>query len=294
MRVEVLEPHGFCSGVKAAIDKACHALSFGGRVWCLHEIVHNAMVVEGLRAKGMRFVESLDEVPAGGTILFSAHGVPPCTRAKADARGLTVIDTTCPFVVRAHRQVRTYAEQGTPVGVVGHAEHAEVAGLVGEYLEFGPADGIKVVDSVADVPALPFPDCERIGVVCQTTLAADTLGGILSALRSRYPRLVETAASETCTATRDRQRAVRSFVRAHAQRGKVGVIAVGGAHSSNTARLAETAESDGARAWRISGPDDLASCDFSGIDSMGITSGASTPESVLAAVCGRLRAISVA
>ena len=136
MRVVTLEPHGFCSGVRAAVEMARHALSVHGEVWCLHELVHNGAVVDELRKNGMRFVERLEEVPEWETVLFSAHGVPPSVRTQAAARRLKVIDATCPFVARAHRQVREFSERGMPVVVVGNAEHVEVIGLVGEYKEF--------------------------------------------------------------------------------------------------------------------------------------------------------------
>ena len=286
MKVEVIEPHGFCSGVRAAVEKACHALSAGTPVWCLHELVHNGAVVGELREKGMRFVESPEEVPAGEAVLFSAHGVSPGVRTLAEARGLRVVDATCPFVARAHRQVREFAARGVPVVIVGDAGHMEVVGLVGEYKDFKGIksfSGLKVVKDAADVAALPFSADMPLGVVCQTTLSSGTVHGVLSALRARYPRLIEPPAAETCNATRDRQAAVRAFVQA-GDPAATGVLVIGSANSANTARLVEIARDAGATAWRVDGVDDLAGIDFSGLARLGLTAGASTPEAVVIAV----------
>lgn len=275
MKIEAIEPHGFCSGVKAALEKALHALARcagPGTVCCLHEIVHNESVVADLRAKGLRFVDRLEDVPAGGTVLFSAHGVGPGVRRLAQARGLEVVDATCPFVARVHRQVRDDASRGASVVVVGHAEHVEVLGVVDEARDAG-AD-VAVVKGVADVAALPFPGDAPVGVVCQTTLSADGIAPVLAALRARYPRLAATPAADACTATRDRQEAVRSFVAG----GGDAVLVLGSATSSNTRRLAETAEAAGARAWRAADLAEVAAIDFSGVSRLGVTSGASTPE----------------
>ena len=292
---------------------ARRALSVGEPVWCLHELVHNGTVVDELREGGMRFVESLEDVPEGGTVLFSAHGVPPGVRALAEARRLKVVDATCPFVARAHRQVREFAARGVPVVVVGNAEHVEVAGLVGEFKEFkgfkeskgskefkvvkeskvsndlkdsndsndpnDPKD-LKVIKDAAAVADLPFPEDGPVGVVCQTTLSCGTVQDVLSALRARYPHLLESPASDTCTATHDRQRAVDDFVRS-GDSSATGVLVIGSANSSNTARLVEIAREAGAAAWRVGGPDELASCDFAGIERLGLTAGASTPEAVV-------------
>ena len=282
--VRIIEPHGFCSGVRAAVEMAQHALSVHGEVWCLHELVHNGAVVDELRKKGMRFVECLEDVPEGGVVLFSAHGVPPSVRAQATARGLKVVDATCPFVARAHRQVREFSERGVPVVVVGNAEHVEVIGLVGEYKG---GKEFKVVRDAAAVADLPFSEEGPVGVVCQTTLSSGTVQDVLSALRARYPHLLESPASDTCTATRDRQRAVGDFVRS-GDPSTTGVMVIGSANSSNTARLVEIAREAGAAAWRVDGPDELSSCDFAGIWRLGLTAGASTPEAIVADIAARL------
>ena len=190
LEVEIIEPHGLCAGVNAAVAKA---LSLHD-VYCLHELVHNETVVGELKSKGMRFVESLDEVPDGGTVLFSAHGVGPAVRRAADERGLAVIDATCPFVARVHRQVREYAARALPVVVVGHAQHVEVAGVVDEALEAGAR--VAVVAAPEDVAALPFPLGEEVGAVCQTTLSGDVVRKVMEALRARHPGLVTSATAE--------------------------------------------------------------------------------------------------
>ena len=302
---------------------ARRALSVGEPVWCLHELVHNGTVVDELREGGMRFVESLEDVPEGGTVLFSAHGVPPGVRALAEARRLKVVDATCPFVARAHRQVREFAVRGVPVVVVGNAEHVEVISLVGEFKEFKGFKGfkeskgskefkvvkeskvsndlkdsndsndpndpkdLKVIKDAAAVADLPFPEDGPVGVVCQTTLSCGTVQDVLSALRARYPHLLESPASDTCTATHDRQRAVDDFVRS-GDPSATGVLVIGSANSSNTVRLVEIAREAGAAAWRVGGPDELASCDFAGIERLGLTAGASTPEAIVADIAARL------
>ena len=276
MKVEVIEPHGFCMGVKAAVEKASRTLSLssGKAVCCLHELVHNEQVVADLKARGLRFVESLDEVPDGATVLFSAHGVAPAVRDEAQRRELAVVDATCPFVARAHRAVREFAARGVPVVVVGRPEHAEVRGVMGECAD------ARVVSMPDDVVALPFPE-GPVGVVCQTTLSHDTVYAVLDALHARYPRLETPAAADVCTATRDRQRAVAEFVRG----GGDGVLVLGSAGSSNTNRLVEVARAAGASFVARAGTlDEVRALDFAGVRRLGITSGASTPEDLLQGV----------
>ena len=273
-KVEILAPHGFCSGVKAAIETALRVLAVSGaEVYCLHELVHNEAVVADLKARGMHFVDDLVEIPQGATVLFSAHGVGPSIRREAIRRGLTTIDATCPFVARVHRQVRDYAARGMPVAVIGHSEHVEVRGVVDEARDAGAQ--VAVVAGPEDVPDLAFPTGARIGVVSQTTLSSDAVSRVLGELRARYRDVETTPASEACMATRDRQEAVKAF----AARGGDGVLVLGSAKSSNTRRLAELAESGGARAWRVATLEELAASDFTGVSVLGVTSGASTPES---------------
>ena len=274
MEVVVIEPHGFCMGVKAAVEKASRTLSLSHAktVYCLHELVHNEQVVSDLKARGMRFVDSLDNVPDGATVLFSAHGVAPAVRDEARRRGLEVVDATCPFVARAHRTARDFAARGVPVVVVGHAEHAEVLGIVGEISECG------VVASPEDVAALPYPENSPLGVLCQTTMSSGTVRTVLDALKARYSRLETPPAADICMATRDRQRAVDAFVRG----GGDGVLVLGSAGSSNSNRLVEVARAAGAAfAARAGTLDEVRAIDFTGVGRLGVTAGASTPENFL-------------
>lgn len=285
MKLTVIEPHGFCSGVTAAVRAASTALAEGAPVYCLHELVHNETVVADLRARGMVFVDSLDAVPPGSRVIFSAHGVAPAVRAAAAARQLKVIDATCPFVLRVHRQVRAYAEAGIPVVAIGHAAHVEVVGVVGE------APGhVTVIESPTEAARLPFSPGSKIGIVVQTTLGEADVAATLAALRARFS-LAQPALSlpairhrppatgpSPCYATRDRQRAVVAFVKG----GGDAVIVLGSVTSSNTKRLVETARAAGARlAVRAGSLAELDALDLSGVVSLGVTSGASTPESFL-------------
>lgn len=289
MTVAVIEPHGFCMGVRTALDKALHALRVrtpgeDAPVYCLHELVHNETIVSDLASRGMCFVHDLAEVPDGATVLFSAHGVAPEVRAVAAARGMQVIDATCPFVARVHRQVCAYAARGLAVVVIGRAAHAEVQGVAGEARAAGAR--VAVVGSVGDVAQIPFAVEDPIGVVCQTTLAADDVRTILAALRARWPRLETSPSADVCTATRDRQDAVRTFVQGAT--GRVGVLVLGSVASSNTGRLVELAEQAGARAFRAVDAQELAALDFAELDRLGVTSGASTPETFFGETIAKL------
>ena len=254
MRIEVISPHGFCGGVERAIKMAHELLDrTGGTVYGLHEIVHNETVVNGLTSKGMVFVESVSDVPEGATVLVSAHGTSPATFVQALERGLNVVDATCPFVSAGHARIRDNFKKGMRTVVVGNPAHAEVLGYLGE-------EGACLPEEVR--PG------EQTGTVVQTTLDAGEHEGV-------------------CTATRDRQQAVREFV--NSQLSKVGVLVVGSVRSSNTGKLADIAERAGAKVWRIAGVEDVAGLDFEGVDVLGVTSGASTPEDVYEAVLGALR-----
>ena len=269
MTVETIHPHGFCMGVERALAMAAELRP---PVFCLHELVHNEHVVESLRKRGMAFVGSLNEVPDGAKVLFSAHGVAPAVRAEAVRRGLSIVDATCPFVERVHRAARAFAVRGVPVVVVGRADHAEVRGIAGELSEF------RVVASASEVAELPFPPDSLLGVLCQTTMSYSTVHSVLDALRRRYPRLETPPASDVCTATRDRQRAVADFVRG----GGDGVLVLGSAGSSNTNRLVDVAREAGAAfAARAGSMAEVRMLDFTGLRRLGLTAGASTPEGFL-------------
>ena len=256
MKVVVLEPHGFCAGVTGALK---NALSLPEGAYCLHELVHNELVVAELGRRGVRFVDDLGEVPEGATVLFSAHGVAPSVRAEAASRGLNVVDATCPFVARVHGAARDFAARGLPVVVIGKASHAEVKGIVGE-----------VEDAGARAYVYPdLPDAGKVGVVSQTTMNADDVAATVEELRGRFE--VETLA-DVCGATRERQRAVKAFA-------GDALLVLGSASSSNTRRLCEVAR---CRAMRAATMDEVRALDLSGVDTLGVTSGASTPEDFFA------------
>lgn len=258
MKLEILEPHGFCAGVTAALKKALALKD----VWCLHELVHNELVVASLRERGFRFVEDVEEVPEGGTVLFSAHGVAPAVRETAAKRRLKVVDATCPYVERVHCAARSFAARGLPVVVIGNANHAEVRGILGE-----------VGENAFVYPALP--SARRIGVVSQTTMNADEVAAVVAELRARFE--VETAA-EVCRATKERQDAVKAF------RGDA-LLVLGSGNSSNTRRLCEVAP---CRVLRAGTMDEVRALDLEGVRTLGVTSGASTPEDFFRAAVAAL------
>lgn len=255
MRIVAIEPHGFCAGVAAALRKAESQLH-SSPVYCLHELVHNEIVVGDLKRRGFRFVESVEEIPEGSTVLFSAHGVSPAVREAAAARKLKVVDATCPFVEKVHRAAREFASRGLPVVVIGNPAHAEVKGIVGEV-------GNAVVYSSTSAFDFDSP----IGVVSQTTMNADEVAAKVEELKRDYE--VETMA-EVCNATKVRQDAVKAF-------DGDAVLVLGSANSSNTRRLCEVARC--AKVFRAGTLDEVKSLDFTGVKTLGVTSGASTPES---------------
>ncbi len=268
MTITVLEPHGFCAGVAGALRKAVSAAeeaSPESPIYCLHELVHNELVVADLRRRGFVFVDDLSEVPDGATLLFSAHGVAPSVRDEALARGMKLIDATCPFVMRVHRAARAFRESGLSVVIIGKRSHAEVQGILGE------APDAAVVGSVDDARRLSLPPDapRRLGVVSQTTMNADDVKEIVAALSSRFE--VETLA-EVCNATKERQDAVKAF-------DGDALLVLGSATSSNTSRLCEVSRAG--KVFRAGSMDELRAIDFSGVADLGITSGASTPESFL-------------
>lgn len=273
MNVLIAEPHGFCSGVARAIRMAEALLGAaqGETIYCLNEIVHNEHVVADLVQKGMRFVGSVQEVPEGAQLLFSAHGVSPSVRQEASALHLRVIDATCPFVAKVHAEVRRFAAMHACVICIGHRRHEEVIGVAGE-----ASQHVRVVETVAEVEALAIPEGVPIAVVTQTTLGEEQVSRIIEVLRRRCPHLICPDSTDICYATRDRQRAVRQIAKQCDA-----VVVLGSANSSNSQRLVETARTSGARALLISDLDQLRQYDFSGIRQLGITSGASTPESFL-------------
>ncbi len=280
-RIVIVEPHGFCSGVARAVETAERILEQHAErpLYCLNEIVHNRQIVEGLRARGMLFVRSVDEVPEGKLLLLSAHGVAPGVRERARQRGLRVIDAVCPFVSKVHAEVRGFAARGMRVICIGHRSHEEIVGVAGEAPE-----AVCVVESAEEAEALDLPADQPAGVVTQTTLGAAQVEAVGAVLARRFPHLQWPQSTDVCYATRNRQEAVGKLAACTRM-----VLVLGSPNSSNSRRLVECAAAEGAHSVLISDLHDLDSLEWSAIDCVGITSGASTPESFLEAVVGRLQ-----
>ena len=280
MQVILANPRGFCAGVDRAIEIVEQALvRFGAPIYVRHEVVHNRFVVENLRAKGAVFVEELDEVPDGATVIFSAHGVSQAVRHAAAVRGLTVFDATCPLVTKVHVEVARQRRQGTEVVLIGHAGHPEVEGTLGQ-----AADGMHLVENVEDVARLTVRDPENLSYATQTTLSLDDTARIVAALRARFPQIHGPKKDDICYATQNRQDAVRTLARQCQV-----VLVVGSVNSSNSNRLREVAEAQGAHAYMIDGPDDIRREWLEGADTIGLTAGASAPEILVQAVVGQLK-----
>lgn len=280
-RLIVVEPHGFCSGVARAVQTAEALLARfpGETVYGLNEIVHNQQVVARLTGLGMRFVRSIDEVPEGARLLFSAHGVAPDVVARAAARLLRAIDATCPFVSKVHAEVRRFAAQGACVVCIGHRRHEEMIGVAGEAPE-----RVRIVENAAEAEALTVPPDVPVAVVTQTTLGGEQVDAVMAVLCRRFPELRLPVATDVCYATRNRQQAVRVLAGCCAR-----VLVLGSANSSNSQRLVETACAAGAEADLVSTMEQLDGLGLAGSCQVGLTSGASTPESFLDAVVARLR-----
>jgi len=273
-------PRGFCAGVRRAIEMIELALASGpSPLYCLKEIVHNRQIVDDLRRRGVVFVDDLAAAPAGATVVFSAHGVAPSVRAKAGARGFNVIDATCPFVNKVHSEVRRFCRGGFSVLLIGHRRHDEVIGVVGEAPEH-----VQVVESCVDAEAIRVNDPARVAVVTQTTLSVEESEQVMTVLRRRFPALQTPETSDICYATVNRQQAVRLL----ATRSDA-VLVLGSRNSSNSRRLVEVARSAGRSAWLISEAADLDPVPLDGVRVLGLTAGASTPESFIATVVANLQ-----
>ncbi|HZI82384.1 MAG TPA: 4-hydroxy-3-methylbut-2-enyl diphosphate reductase [Casimicrobiaceae bacterium] len=284
MRMDVLlaNPRGFCAGVDRAIAIVESALAkVGAPIYVRHEVVHNRFVVEALQRKGAVFVDELAEIPAGSTVVFSAHGVSRAVRAEAHARGLTVFDATCPLVTKVHAEVAKMRDQGREVIMIGHAGHPEVEGTMGQ-----ASGGIHLVESVADVDRLGIRDPANLAYVTQTTLSIDDAAQIVAALRRRFPSIVGPKKDDICYATQNRQDAVRVL----APQCEV-VIVVGSPNSSNSNRLREVAAKHGAAAYMIDRADQVKREWVVGKRRIGVTAGASAPELLVQEVIARLKAL---
>ena len=284
MKILLANPRGFCAGVDRAIDIVERAIElFGAPIHVRHEVVHNRFVVDRLRGLGAVFVQELDEVPDGATVIFSAHGVSKAVQDEANRRGLRVFDATCPLVTKVHMEVARFARDGREVILIGHAGHPEVEGTMGRFDE-AKGGRISLVEDVEDVQRLDVRDPSRVGVVTQTTLSVDDTAGVLDALKLRFPTLTTPRKEDICYATQNRQDAVKSLV----ARCDV-VIVVGSQASSNSNRLREIAEKAGIPGYLVDGPDDLKREWFEGREFVGVTAGASAPELLVQRVVARLR-----
>ncbi|NQD37692.1 4-hydroxy-3-methylbut-2-enyl diphosphate reductase [Permianibacter sp. IMCC34836] len=285
MDILLANPRGFCAGVDRAIEIVKRAIEiFGAPIYVRHEVVHNRFVVEDLRQRGAIFVEELHEVPAGATVIFSAHGVSQAVRDEAKARGFQVFDATCPLVTKVHMEVARIARKGDECVLIGHKGHPEVEGTMGQY--DNPAGGIYLVESVDDVQTLQVKNPERLHYSTQTTLSVDETRDIMAALRERFPAIEGPRKDDICYATQNRQDAVRELA-AQADL----VLVVGSRNSSNSNRLRELAEKDGVRSYLIDGADDIDAAWLDGVARVGVTAGASAPELLVRQVVDRLTAL---
>jgi 4-hydroxy-3-methylbut-2-enyl diphosphate reductase len=274
------QPRGFCAGVDRAINIVNEALvRFGAPIYVRHEIVHNAYVVNELRDKGAIFVEDLHEVPKGGIVVFSAHGVSQEVRKDAQDRGLQIYDATCPLVTKVHLEVVKMCRDGFTVLMIGHAGHPEVEGTMGQVKE-----GVFLVEKVDEVDSLPFSSNEKIAFVTQTTLSVDETKEIVEALTKKFPHIVQPRKQDICYATQNRQDAVKFM----APQVEV-VIVVGSATSSNSNRLRELSEKLGVPSYMVDAPEQLKPEWFVGKKRVGLTAGASAPESLAQSIVQRIQ-----
>jgi len=282
MEVLLAKPRGFCAGVDRAIAIVERALALqGAPIYVRHEIVHNKYVVDDLRAKGAVFVEELDEVPAGSTVIFSAHGVSLDVRREAEARGLKVFDATCPLVTKVHVEVAKMRENGREVVMIGHEGHPEAEGTMGQ-----SSDGMYLVETEEDVARLEVKSPESLAYVTQTTLSMDDAARVVAALKKRFPSIVGPKKDDICYATQNRQDAVKVM----APMCDV-VIVVGSPNSSNSNRLREVAQNQGVPAYMVDNAGELDSQWVTGKAVVGVTAGASAPEVLVQDVIDKLRSL---
>lgn len=283
IRLLIAAPRGFCAGVDRAIEIVERGLEiYGAPVYVRHEIVHNKFVVDNLTAKGAVFVEELDDVPDGVPVIFSAHGVPKSVPAKATERGLEWLDATCPLVSKVHRQAERQIEAGRHILFIGHAGHPEVIGTFGQV----PEGNMTLVESVADVAALAFGPEDDLAYLTQTTLSVDDTAQIIAAIKARYPRVVAPKAEDICYATSNRQAAVKQ-VAPQCQL----MMVIGAPNSSNSLRLVEVAERAGTPAHLIQRGADIDPVWLEGVETVGVTAGASAPEELVNEVIARIKTL---
>jgi 4-hydroxy-3-methylbut-2-enyl diphosphate reductase len=282
--VEILlaEPRGFCAGVDRAIEIVEKALTkFGAPIYVRHEIVHNTYVVNDLKQKGAIFIEDLDDVPAGATLIFSAHGVSRATHQEAAARGFQIFDATCPLVTKVHVEVAKLHKEGYEFIMIGHKGHPEVEGTMGQL-----DSGIHLVEDVADVARVNPTQTDKLAVVTQTTLSVDDAAVIAAAVKARFPKIQQPKQQDICYATQNRQDAVKLMSPQVDL-----VIVVGSPTSSNSNRLREVARKLGTPSYMVDSADELQPEWFADCQRVGLTAGASAPEVLVSAVIGRIKAL---
>lgn len=286
MRIFLANPRGFCAGVDRAIEIVERALElFGAPIYVRHEVVHNRFVVDRLAGLGAIFVEELDDVPDNATVIFSAHGVSQDVREASAQRGLKVFDATCPLVTKVHLEVARHCKAGHDAVLIGHAGHPEVEGTLGQWYKKPPRDNrIFLVESPEDVASLEVTYPDELAYVTQTTLSVDDTQGVISALQQKFPSIVGPKHDDICYATQNRQDAVKALAREVDL-----VLVVGSINSSNSNRLRELAEKQGVPAYLIDGAEDIRPEWLSDIERIGVTAGASAPESLVEGVITQLR-----
>lgn len=279
MKLLLSKPRGFCAGVVRAIEIVEKALEkWGPPIYVKHEIVHNRHVVEGLRKKGAIFIEDLKDVPSGCRVIYSAHGVPPSVREEAKQRGLIDIDATCGLVTKVHSAAKRFADKGYHIILIGHRNHVEIIGTAGEAPE-----QTTIVESPDDVEKLPFTSQDKLFYVTQTTLSLDDVAEITQALIARFPQIETLPSASICYATTNRQMALREITDETDL-----ILVIGDPKSSNSNRLREVATTRGINAYLINGPDEIDADWLKGVETIGLTAGASTPEDIVQLCIERL------
>ena len=287
MKIILANPRGFCAGVDRAISIVELALEIhGAPIYVRHEVVHNRFVVNGLRERGAIFVEELSEVPDGAIVIFSAHGVSQAVRQEAKDRRLKVFDATCPLVTKVHMQVARASKKGTKAILIGHKGHPEVEGTMGQY--GNQEGGIYLIESIEDIANLPVAQNDDLTFMTQTTLSLDDTAETISALKEKYPAIQGPHKNDICYATTNRQQAVRELAKQSDL-----VVVVGSKNSSNSNRLAELASRMGVASKLIDDPNDIQPDWFNGVQTIGVTAGASAPEELVQSVIARMKEFGV-
>ena len=287
MKIILANPRGFCAGVDRAISIVELALEIhGAPIYVRHEVVHNRFVVNGLRERGAIFVEELSEVPDGAIVIFSAHGVSQAVRQEAKDRNLKVFDATCPLVTKVHMQVARASKKGTKAILIGHKGHPEVEGTMGQY--GNQEGGIYLIERIEDIANLPVNHNDDLTFMTQTTLSLDDTAETISALKEKYPAIQGPHKNDICYATTNRQQAVRELAKQSDL-----VVVVGSKNSSNSNRLAELASRMGVASKLIDDPNDIQPDWFNGVQTIGVTAGASAPEELVQSVIARMKEFGV-